>query len=81
MFILKKHRHKLRVGEVHLFFKNITFFSDLDTFPDNIGSLSLLNPVSQVQTEETIFLRQLVFKTAASLTASTESTSYKQIGQ
>ena len=67
--------------DVQLFKKNFGFFfPELDIFSGNVGSLSSPNPVSQSQTEGSIFLRQL-FKTAASLIASTELNSYKQIGQ
>lgn len=68
--------------DVQLFKKMLVdfFFPELDIFSGNVGSLSFPNPVSQSQTEGSIFLRQL-FKTAASLIASTELNSYKQIGQ
>lgn len=61
-------------------FLNWFFFSELDVFPENIGSVAPAKPVSQSWTEGTIFLRQL-FKTAASSLASTELASYRQTGK
>lgn len=57
-------RHKLRVCDLHLFKKifliNLFFSQSWDIFLETTGNLSSPNPEYQTQTEETIFLRQLL---------------------